>query len=631
MLKPGNVLDNRYLITGDLGQGGMSYVFKAKDQNLERDVALKILRPHLTDTDQERFRREIKTLARLNHPGIVTIYDLGSGPQVYFTMELVEGGLFTDLGPLELDLEPLRQLLEAAITVAETLAYVHKLGIVHRDLTPRNILLNSSGHPKIMDFGLVQLAESTRELTRTGHTLGTPQYMAPEQARGEATSKYTDLYAFGVVLYKTVTGVNPFEADNDQAILYQHVYGELPAIQDYNPYVPDALCQLITALLAKNHQDRPSSGAIVAEYLRSILQLCAQQSNLQRLAGPAQQGVYPTGMVQVTELKRIWSITVPEGPQWPATLTAGQGFVFAGLRSEEILVIHPADGSVFARFSCPDEVNTAPLLHQDTLFASSRDGSLLAFDWPTGDLRWQDEKAGAVGILAHGQSLLVSTRHKTIDKRSLNSDIIWQYPTESASACPPIVHQGHLCCVTHDGWVHCLDANSGKGRFKIELGTVAATPAAKAGILLLPERDGELHAFDLQARQVLWSYNLESSLWASPITWQHYVYAVSWSNELHCLSLRTGDDIWHFALPSHVTATPIIAAGLLYVVTEDGELLIFEAESGKLLWQKRLLHSAIQASPLMLDDRLIIAALDGSIQAYRHQPKTQADQTGTVS
>lgn len=209
MFSPGDVVEDRYEILGALGQGGMAHVFEARDRHLERRVALKVLRPHLTETDSERFRREIRALARLSHPGIVTIFDLGQREHVYFAMELIEGGPFTDLAPLEADTEPLERLLGAAAGVAETLGYVHHLGMVHRDLTPRNILLAPHGQPKVMDFGLVQLTETSRQLTRTGFTLGTPQYMAPEQATGEATGGATDLYAFGVVLYRTVTGGGP--------------------------------------------------------------------------------------------------------------------------------------------------------------------------------------------------------------------------------------------------------------------------------------------------------------------------------------------------------------------------------------------------------------------------------------
>jgi serine/threonine-protein kinase len=595
----------------------MSLVFRARDQHLDREVALKMLRPHLTETDQGRFRREIKALARLNHPGIVTIYDLGRSEAIYFIMELVEGGLFTDLGPLEPDPEPLRKLLEAAISVAEALHYVHQRGMVHRDLTPRNILLTAEGYPKVMDFGLVQLAETTRELTRTGLTLGTPHYMAPEQAKGEATGAHTDLYAFGAVLYKAVTGITPFDAENDQAILYQHVYGNLSPLESFNPYVPEALENLILDLLAKNPVNRPSSGKIVAESLRSILTRNLEASSQQRLAGGSQQGYYPAGPVSPMALKPVWHTKLPEGPQWPAALTAGQGFIFIGLRSEEIRVLRSADGSLQARFEALDEVNTAPLLHQNRLIINSRDGSLCSLLWPKGEREWLDSKAAAVGVVPCGRDLLISTRQGTLERRNLDNQTLWQYRSESPATAPPLIHQLQACIVTQEGWVHCIDVPSGKGKFKIELGAMAAAPSGKDGILLLPERDGELHAFDMKQREVLWTYDLGGALWASPICWQNFVYAVSWHDELYCLSLTSGDDIWKQSIAAHVTATPIVAAGTLYLVTESGFLLAYDASTGKLLYEHAVSTAPIQASPLISQDTLVVAALDGTVKGYR--------------
>lgn len=617
MFKPGDLLDNRYLITGNLGQGGMAYVFRARDQHLERDVALKVLRPHLTETDQERFRREIKTLARLNHPGIVSIYDLGRGSHVYFAMELVEGGLLTDLGPLEPDPESFRKLLEAAINVSETLHYVHTLGIVHRDLTPRNILLSASGQPKVMDFGLVQLAESSRELTRTGLTLGTPAYMSPEQAEGKITGFHTDLYSLGAVLYKTLTGVNPFDADNDQAILYQHVYGKVVPAHDHNPYIPLALSHFISALLSKEPAQRPASAKDVAEILRSILQNQEQYALHQRMAGPAQQGVYPQGPVNAQDLKLYWQIKLPEGPQWPATLTAAEGFLFIGLPSEEIRVLRPADGSTQARFPAPDEVNSSPLYIDGHILVISRDGSLSALAWPKGSMLWTDPEAFAVGALPLGTNVLISTRRGTLECRSLINELLWRYEAESPAITPPIAHHLQTTFVTQEGWVHNVDLKTGKGKFKMQLGSMAAPPCAKSGILLLPERSGELHAFDLNKREVNWSYDLEGALWASPICWRNYVYAVSWSNKVHCLSLQTGNDIWSYDLQAQVTATPIIAAGILYVVTESGQLQAFNAQNGQLLFSDNVSLSPIQASPLVIGNILIVAALDGTVKAYR--------------
>lgn len=621
MLSQGDLLDGRYLISEHLGQGGMAYVFRARDQHLERDVALKLLRPHLTETDKERFRREIRTLASLSHPAIVTIYDLGLEEHIYFTMELVEGGLLTDLGPLETSNHSFETLMQAAISVADALAYVHEQGVVHRDLTPRNILISEQGHPKVMDFGLVQLAESTRELTRTGLTLGTPQYMAPEQAKGELTGAHTDLYAFGAVLYKTVTGTSLFDAENDQAVLYQHVYSDVIPICELNPWVPRALENLIHQLLAKQAEDRPRSGRVVAEQLRSILKTQSYQSSQQRLGSPAQWGSYPTGPSTPQQLELIWQIRLPEGPQWPASLTAAEGFIFVGLRSEEVRVLRPADGSLQASFETPDEVNIPPLLHQETLFSISRDGSLSALAWPSGEQKWLDEDANALGMVPAGDAVLLSSRLGALEQRSLSNEVNWRYETESAVSSQPVVHKLLAFCVTQQGWVHAVDAVTGARKYKIQVGDMAATPSAHKGLLFLPERSGELHAFDLEKRDVRWTFDLESQLWASAIGWQNRVFTVSWKGDLYCLDLLTGNDLWAQPIGAAVTATPIVAAGILYVVTELGQLLAFDVIKGDLLFKTTVAHSAIQASPLVINDSLIVAALDGTLSAYRSQNK----------
>ncbi|MCA9836804.1 MAG: serine/threonine-protein kinase [Trueperaceae bacterium] len=616
MLSPGELIDKRYLINEPLGQGGMAYVFKALDQHLDRTIALKILRPHLTDTDQERFRREIKTLSSLNHPGIVTIYDLGREEHIYFTMELVEGGLFTDLGPLETEPSSLQRFLQAAISVAQALVYVHQRGIVHRDLTPRNILLNAQLHPKVMDFGLVQLAESTRELTRTGLTLGTPQYMAPEQAQGELTGAHTDLYAFGAVLYKACTGVSPFEAENDQAILYQHVYGNLVPVRELNPWVPQGLEQLIHHLLAKKPEARPPSGLVVAEQLRNIMINESMKSSQQRLASPSQTGYYATGPY-AKGLKLAWQEKLPEGPQWPASLTAGNGFLFIGLRSEEIQVRNPADGSLHARFEAPDEVNIAPLLLDSSLYYLSRDGSISALIWPSGKKRWTKQNAHVVGMIPAGKDLLLS-RKQFLEKVSPDAKSLWRYECESLVRSLPIVHQLQAFIVTQEGWVHAVDALTGAAKYKIQVGDMAATPSAYNGQLYLPERSGELHAFDLESKEVSWTFDLESQLWASPICWQDRVYTVSWDGMLYCLSSKTGNEIWVQSLHTNVTATPVIAASSLFVATEQGELLSFDLINGKVLFRDKVSSSPIQASPLVFGDTVVVAALDGTLKAYRN-------------
>jgi serine/threonine-protein kinase len=468
-----------------------------------------------------------------------------------------------------------------------------------------------------MDFGLVQLTETSQQLTRTGFTLGTPQYMAPEQARGDLTGLATDLYAFGAVLYRTLTGITPFEAENDQAILYQHVYSEAVPVQELNPLIPDSLARLVSALLEKEPAARPPSGEVVADMLRAIRESTLRRSTHLPLGGASRKAVYPTGPGQAAGLQLDWRVHLPDGPQWPGGIGAAEGLILLGLRDDRVVALHPADGSEVMSFEAPDEVNTAPVYAHGRLYLVSRDGSLQAHSWPAGTTLWEKTGLDVTGILPYGENLLVTTGRGTLDLLAPSTETLWSYEAGAAAATPAGLHRGQAVFHTRDGWLHSVDALSGKGRFKVETGPLAATPAAAGGVLLLAGRSGELHAFDMASRQVLWSHDLPGEVFGSPAIWQGQVYLGSWGRKLHCVSFATGDTLWLRDLPSAVTASPVIAHGTVYVACEGGELLAFSARSGEPLWQDKASHGPIQASPLLLHDHLIVAALDGTISAYR--------------
>lgn len=616
MFETGDLVDDRYEVLGPLGVGGMAHVFRARDNHLERVVALKVLRPHLTEADSERFRREIRALARLNHPGIVAIYDLGLADNVYFAMELIEGGPITDLGPWESDPECIDRLLGAAITVGEALGYVHRLGMVHRDLTPRNILITPQGTPKVMDFGLVQLTETSRALTRTGFTLGTPQYMAPEQATGEPTGAATDLYSFGAVLYRTATGVAAFDADNDQAVLYQHVYGSVTPPRDINPQLPAALERLIMSLLEKDPAKRPTSGWAVADALRAIRTAELARAPQVALAGPGHTASYPAGPTSDGAIRRRWSLSLEEGPQFPSGLAAGGGFLLIGLRSDSLAMIRPADGGLQATFPLRDESSQAPLLLDEKLFLTSRDGSLRALSWPQGEVEWELVEEEVRGVTPFGADLLI-TRGATLRRLRADGSESWCCELSAAAAAPATLHGGYAFVPSRDGWLHAVRAREGAHAFKVEVGQMVAPVSAVGELVLIASRAGEVHAFDLTKRDVVWSYELGGEQWSTPVLWREYVYVVSWGQRLHALSLKSGDDVWTRPLPAAVTATPVVAAGKLYVVTEGGDLIVLDARSGRVLLTDKVANAAIQASALPMGDTLVVAALDGTVVAYR--------------
>ena len=335
-LEPGTQLAARYDLLALLGEGGSARVFRARDQLLGREVAVKVQHAHVPDSDRERFLREVRTLARLTHPGVIPVLDLGTDPDAgrpFFTMPLMTGGPVTALGPLEDAPLPLARFLTAAAAASRALHFIHARGITHRDLTPGNVLLDDAWMPRIMDFGLVALTEQTRHLTRSGVTLGTPAYMAPEQARGVGVGPLSDLYALGAVLYRVACGSPPFVGDSDQSVLYQHVYEAAPDPRDLNPAVPDAVARVLLSLLAKAPEDRPPSGEALAHlWALGRRDIWTSHARGQYRGGRTRSGEHPDGPAQVATLREAWSVPLPGEVTWPAAVMGDGDLVAVGPR-----------------------------------------------------------------------------------------------------------------------------------------------------------------------------------------------------------------------------------------------------------------------------------------------------------
>jgi tRNA A-37 threonylcarbamoyl transferase component Bud32/tetratricopeptide (TPR) repeat protein len=246
----------KYKIVEKIGAGAMGDVYKAQDAVLNRSVAIKTIAAELgaDDTLRKRFEREAQSAARLNHPNIITVYDFGEEhDRLYMAMELLDG---TDLKQVIKDrsVTTLDQKLAIMIQICEGLAFAHAHEIVHRDLKPANIHVTLNGQVKIMDFGLARLSGS--EMTRTGMVLGTPNYMSPEQVRGERADARSDIFALGCVFYELIAFQKAFEADSMHAVLFKVMQEEPRALAEVLPDVPLALAQVIEKSLAKDAVER---------------------------------------------------------------------------------------------------------------------------------------------------------------------------------------------------------------------------------------------------------------------------------------------------------------------------------------------------------------------------------------
>ena len=257
----GTMLGN-YKILAPLGQGGMAHVYRANQENLSREVAVKVLPPwYAADRSfVERFNLEARLVARLSHPNIVTIHDFNeSNGHLYIVMQLVDGGTLKH--KLDAARDPSGSGGGGALDIAEVdrvfqqlasaLTYAHEQGIIHRDIKPVNVLMDRTGRPILSDFGIAKVLAGSSGLTRPGAGVGTPEYMSPEQCRGEEVDGRADIYALGVMLFEALTGRTPFVADNYPALAHSHLYATPPDPRLFNPRLSAPVCQVILTALQK--------------------------------------------------------------------------------------------------------------------------------------------------------------------------------------------------------------------------------------------------------------------------------------------------------------------------------------------------------------------------------------------
>src|SRR4051812_20454848 len=263
----GTQLSGRYRLDAQIGAGGMSTVYRAFDTVLERPVAIKLMHREIaSDSDQlERFRREARAVAQLNHPHVVGVIDAGEDDRTpYIVFEYVEGETLKDrirrFGRL-----PVGEAVAYAIEIARALGAAHEHQIVHRDVKPQNVLIDEEGAAKVTDFGIARTLHQ-EGLTADGRVLGTTDYVSPEQALGHAVSGQSDLYSLGIVIFEMLTGDVPFKGENQVAVAMKHVREELPDVQIRRPEVSAALAAVLDRATAKDLGRRyPDAQSMIAD------------------------------------------------------------------------------------------------------------------------------------------------------------------------------------------------------------------------------------------------------------------------------------------------------------------------------------------------------------------------------
>lgn len=262
-----------YLVQGRLGVGGMGEVYRAVQTTLGRQVALKILSPELT-TDRtfvERFLSEARAAGKLNHPNVVQVHEVGAADGVFFySMEYVDGGSVQELIARRRKLDPVRAC-EIVVQAARALEYAEKVGLVHCDVKPDNLMRTADGEVRLADLGIAKMRNSKGKAAQVGGVFGSPHYMAPEQARGLPLDHRADIYSLGVTFYRLLAGRVPFTGKDARAIMEKQVFSDPPPLRKYVSDVPPRVASLISRMMRKKPQDRPQSAGKVARELEEML------------------------------------------------------------------------------------------------------------------------------------------------------------------------------------------------------------------------------------------------------------------------------------------------------------------------------------------------------------------------
>lgn len=271
------LINNRYRLISQQGSGGMAVIYRAMDEALGRTVALKVLRPSLTAEPAfiSRFQNEARSIANLQHPNIVTVYDVGSavtstGDVHYIVMEFIDGNNLKEFirshgGALSVD-----KAIKIAIGIASGLGFAHRKKIVHADVKPQNILLTTDHQVKITDFGIAQAWSDTQPSTRQSVVWGSPHYFAPEQAQGEKPSAASDVYSIGIVMFEMLTGRLPYVGTDQKELALAHIRERIPIVTEFNPAVPETFSRIVYKTMSKEPRDRYRMADQLAHILESF-------------------------------------------------------------------------------------------------------------------------------------------------------------------------------------------------------------------------------------------------------------------------------------------------------------------------------------------------------------------------
>jgi serine/threonine protein kinase len=560
-LSAGVSLQERYLIQGMLGIGGMSAVYQARDlhfPNVAKLVAVKemvnrAVDPVVRNTIVRNFEREANLLASLDHRAIPRIFDYFSiNDRSYLVLEYIHGQDMEMVINNIPDFLPEERVVRWAVELCDVLSYLHTHKpdpIIFRDMKPSNVMINQQDHVVLVDFGIAKPFDSGQK----GTMIGTEGYSPPEQYRGEATP-IADIYALGATLHHALTR-------HDPRLEAPFSFNERP-VRQMNQNVSPALETVVSTALQYNPEDRYQSAGDMKE---ALLGVARETGILRKITASLEP------QKSKEDVKPIWS------------------------------------------FQCEDEIRGSPLVHNDKVYIGCYDSNMYALDTRKGTFLWKYASEGGVvskPAVFEDNLFFGSEDYRLHAIFQRTGRLNWTYYTNGPIRSSPFVAEGHIFIGSDDGFLHAVNATTGRMAWRIDAGSpVRCTPMVHQEHIYFGSELGDFHCADFRG-SIRWRFKAKRAITSSPVVSKNVVYFGSVDSTVYALDTNTGWVIWRFRLNKPSISTPCIADNLLFTGAVDGTIYCLDANSAKESWQFNTQHQ-VTGSPIIYNDALYCGSVDG--------------------
>ena len=623
-LATGTILVARYRITGVLGGGGQGAVYQARDLNfpdVKRFVAIKEMR--VSDPDEKsrqsalrNFTREANILAELRHPAIPQIYDsFSQNDRAYLIMEYING---SDLEALLVKTKklPVEKVLDWAIELCDVLHYLHSYQpepIIFRDMKPANIMIDSLGKVRLIDFGIAKTFTSGIKHTQ----IGTEGYSAPEQYKGNVTP-LSDIYSLGATLHHVLTREDP-------RLQTPFSFAERP-IRQYNSDVSPQFASIVEKCLAFESENRWQSCAEIKQALESLRYRPVQAAS----AAPVKQaaassapsgtgffddigetidgGIKPKWTFKTEDEIRctpasfgnlalvgsydtnLWAIKLDTGEfAWKKateggivsspTVETGLRQVFFGSEDGNYYAVDARDGRISWSYTTGDKIRGGGRLGHGHVFFGSDDGNLYAILANNGRLMWQYDAASPIRTtpFVTNDRVIFGTEGGEVLALELNGARKWAFRSKKPFHSSPYVDMEGVCYIGgFDGFLYAIDANSGYSHWRYRTnGAIISSPTVEGNNVIFGSTDGKLYCVNTQTSKEKWVFDTSKPIVSSPVVHDGNVYFGGTNGCLYCVDLKTGKETWHYQTEGAITSTAHIAEGIILIGSIDKTLYAF--------------------------------------------------------